>query len=371
MRIPLTSLALLAALAAASPAFADDVAKDNPAAAKSEAAEWVADFDAAAAKAKAAGKDLLVDFTGSDWCGWCIKLHDEVFSKDEFLSAATKDYVLVALDYPRGAEAKAKVPNPARNEELQRKYGIRGFPTILLMTPDGEVYAQGSYQQGGAAPYVEYLAKIRKDGKAAVAEAAALQKELDAAKDDAKAAIVEKALTKLAAAEPGSAIGGRYAKIAQAGLALDPKDEKGVKSRVMKALFDGGQADEGMASEARAMDPKNEKRLLEKAVFFEMTQVDSDERAKASLASIEALEATGNWKDPAARAIPLANASYWCKNIVKDEEKAKAWARKLKEAAPGDRRFARLLADVLGDEATKEPAKEPADKPAEGPAKDK
>lgn len=373
MRLFLTAAALVASAATlSSAAFADDLPKEPPAkeAPKgADAAKWEADFDAAVARAKSEGKDLLVDFTGSDWCGWCIKLHDEVFSKEAFVSAATKDYVLVALDYPNGPEAKAKVPNPARNQELQRKYGIRGFPTVLLMTPEGDVFGQTGYAQGGPEPYVENLGKLRVGGKAALAEVIELEKSVAAATGDAKADLIDKALDRLGALEPGAASGARLAKILREGFTLDPKDEKGLKSRLLGALLTAGHADEGVAAEARALDPKNEKQLLEKVVNFEITLVDSEEGVKSALASIEALEATGNWKDAASRAIPLANAAFWCKQVLKDDEKAKVWARKLKAVAADDPRFARLYDAILGDEA-KEPEKghAPAE-PAPAPEK--
>ena len=65
---------------------------------------WLTDFEAAQAAAKSSGKYMLVDFTGSDWCGWCIKLKDEVFSKDHFKTEAPKNFVLVELDFPRAKE---------------------------------------------------------------------------------------------------------------------------------------------------------------------------------------------------------------------------------------------------------------------------
>src|SRR5262245_30386000 len=104
-----------------------------------EADPWIADFDKAAELAKKEGKDLFVDFTGSDWCIWCQRLHEEVFKFDSFLDAEEKEYVLVSLDFPNSDEAKKRVPNPARNAELAQKYRIGGYPTILLMTSSGDV----------------------------------------------------------------------------------------------------------------------------------------------------------------------------------------------------------------------------------------
>lgn len=120
---------------------------------------WTQDFAAAKAKAKAEKKDLLVDFTGSDWCGWCIRLDNEVFSKDEFKDWAPGRFVLVKLDYPND---KSLVTDEVRaqNEKLQGVYSIQGFPTILLMDHDGHVYGQTGYEQGGPAPYTKMLGEM-------------------------------------------------------------------------------------------------------------------------------------------------------------------------------------------------------------------
>ena len=125
---------------------------------------WVKnDLAAAQAKAKELKKDVLVDFSGSDWCGWCIKLDQEVFSKPEFLEAATKDYVLCVLDFPRKPENVAKIPENLQkaNRELMEKYGVQGFPTVLIMTADGNIIGQTGYQPGGPTAYVEHLKEIK------------------------------------------------------------------------------------------------------------------------------------------------------------------------------------------------------------------
>ena len=78
---------------------------------------WLTDLDEAKKVATKENKKLLVDFTGSDWCGYCIKLHKEVFDTPEFEKFA-KDYVLVELDFPRRKEQpaaeKAKAPTPSK-----------------------------------------------------------------------------------------------------------------------------------------------------------------------------------------------------------------------------------------------------------------
>lgn len=119
---------------------------------------WMTDFEAAKAKAKAENKPMLLDFTGSDWCGWCIKLDEEVFGEAAFKDYAKAELVLVELDFPRGKEQSAELK--AQNEKLAQQYGVRGFPTILVLSPEGELIEKTGYQRGGPEAYVEHIQGI-------------------------------------------------------------------------------------------------------------------------------------------------------------------------------------------------------------------
>ena len=131
------------------------------ASATSTPAGWTDDFEAAQKQAEREGKLLLVDFSGSDWCGWCKKLDSEVFAKPEFLKGVKKDFILVMIDSPRDksllSEKAAK-----QNPELQKKYSISGYPTVLIMDAAGEVLDQTGYRDGGAKAYVKYLMDVKK-----------------------------------------------------------------------------------------------------------------------------------------------------------------------------------------------------------------
>ena len=118
--------------------------------------KWIEDFEIAKAKAQFQGKDMLVDFTGSDWCSWCWRLNEEVFDRDAFKNAAPKSFVLVKLDYPRDTSKMAQeIIN--QNKRLQEEYPFPGFPTIYLMDAQGRPYAQTGYQEGGPEKYLESL----------------------------------------------------------------------------------------------------------------------------------------------------------------------------------------------------------------------
>ncbi len=117
---------------------------------------WLTDLDEAKKVAMKENKKLLVDFTGSDWCGYCIKLHKEVFDTPEFEKFA-KDYVLVELDFPKRKEQPAA--EKAKNQAAQKKYGVNGFPTVIIMNTSGKVLnrAEGYSPDSGPSAYLPQL----------------------------------------------------------------------------------------------------------------------------------------------------------------------------------------------------------------------
>ncbi|MCZ7637735.1 MAG: thioredoxin family protein [Verrucomicrobia bacterium] len=80
--------------------------------------KWHTDLAKAQALAKTENKKVLINFTGSDWCGFCIKLHKEVFATPEFQEFAGKNLVLVEADFPRNKTLPAELK--AANEEAER-----------------------------------------------------------------------------------------------------------------------------------------------------------------------------------------------------------------------------------------------------------
>ena len=99
--------------------------------------EWTMDFDAAKALAGETGLPLLLNFTGSDWCGWCRLMDRQVFSQEAWKAYAKEHFVLVWLDFPQN---KALVPEAfaERNNRLLQEFEIGGFPTFILLDPDGQ-----------------------------------------------------------------------------------------------------------------------------------------------------------------------------------------------------------------------------------------
>ena len=124
-------------------------------------AQWLTSVPDATTKAKKENKLILLDFTGSDWCGWCKKLDAETFSKSEFTSYARKNLVLVEVDFPSQKQQSAELK--AANKALQAKYHVNGYPTLVVLKPDGTVvWNQEGYLAGGPAAMIAKLDEAKR-----------------------------------------------------------------------------------------------------------------------------------------------------------------------------------------------------------------
>jgi len=236
------------------------------------APKWYTDLDEAKAVAVKENKPLLVDFTGSDWCGFCIKLHAEVFDKPEFEEFA-KGYVLVELDFPN------KKPQPAeekaKNKATQAKFAVTGFPTILLLdAKSGEAYGRQSGYGPGTGPkaYLEKLSAFKNtpEGRASLVT------------DTKKAA------------EAGAKRSAQGAKIRAA---LEAKDFDAVCKLIDEDFADAQGTRKAVASINKALmsqriDPSNKERAL-KWADQAVAEAAGDEKMLASLKQMRDRMAAG------------------------------------------------------------------------------
>jgi thioredoxin-related protein len=123
----------------------------------SNAQTWTTDYQAALKESKKTNKAILMNFTGSDWCGWCIRLKNEVFSKEEFIAYANENLILLELDFPKRKQINADLKT--QNINLARKHGVRGYPTIIMIDGNEKILFRGGYKAGGPVPYVALLKK--------------------------------------------------------------------------------------------------------------------------------------------------------------------------------------------------------------------
>jgi protein disulfide-isomerase len=123
-------------------------------------AVWGTDYAAALDQARLEKKLVLLNFTGSDWCGWCRRLEADVFAKPEFKAYAAQRLVLVKVDFPQ----KKRLPEAevAQNARLKRQYGIQGYPTIIVVDPTGRKVAElKGYVRGGPTAVIAAIEKQR------------------------------------------------------------------------------------------------------------------------------------------------------------------------------------------------------------------
>lgn len=123
--------------------------------ASADGLNWENNLEIAIQQAKKENKAVLVNFTGSDWCVWCKRLSSEVFQQTAFEDYAKESLVLVMLDFPKNLPQSDETK--AYNRNLAQKYGIQGFPTILIIDGQGKLVAQTGYQPGGPEKYIDHI----------------------------------------------------------------------------------------------------------------------------------------------------------------------------------------------------------------------
>jgi len=247
---------------------------------------WTDNFAKAKVRARNEGKDLLLDFTGSDWCGWCIKLKAEVFDTEKFKAEAPKKFVLVELDFPQ----KRKLAEATRkqNDALQGEFGVEGFPTIVLLDSEGRLYAKTGYRPGGAQVYLAHLDEFRK----VRAERDKLLAEADKVKGVERAKILDKMIELMARGDIGPMENRPWLEEI---VKLDDRNEAGLKAKYEKMirladavkLAQAGKLDEALkAADAAAADLKLTGPDLQDALYLKALVLHmrgDDAAAKAAL----------------------------------------------------------------------------------------
>jgi thioredoxin-related protein len=140
MNFPRSLLLLLVAALLITPTFANG---------------WGDNYRGALAAASKENKKVLLDFTGSDWCPSCIAIKKEIFDKPAFKEFADKNLVLVEIDIPQGKTLSPEVMK--QNAALQEQYQVQGFPTLVLLDPQGKVIKQQiGFIHGGPKGFIDW-----------------------------------------------------------------------------------------------------------------------------------------------------------------------------------------------------------------------
>lgn len=119
---------------------------------------WLTSYEQAVGQSKSTSKPILVFFTGSDWCGWCNRLEEEVFHTPEFASLSGDKFVFVRIDFPLYTPLSPELS--AQNKQLKKRFDIRSFPTIVILDPQEQSIGTTGYRAGGGRQYASHLDKI-------------------------------------------------------------------------------------------------------------------------------------------------------------------------------------------------------------------
>ena len=123
---------------------------------------WETDFTKAKQEAHASNKLILLNFSGSDWCGPCIRMHKEIFETATFSEYANAHLVLLNADFPRLKKHQLSKEQEEKNEALAERYNKKGiFPLTLLLTEDGKVLKEWEgFPAGAASGFLNELKSI-------------------------------------------------------------------------------------------------------------------------------------------------------------------------------------------------------------------
>jgi len=137
MKLLKSASCVLFAAAISFTAHANEAAQANEVqTAGASVGHWTMDLEAAKQLAKEKGLPLMLNFTGSDWCGWCKLMDKNVFAQASWKEYAAENALLVTLDFPKN---KSIVPENYvdRNKALKEQFGVRGYPTYVILDSDG------------------------------------------------------------------------------------------------------------------------------------------------------------------------------------------------------------------------------------------
>lgn len=127
------------------------------------AQNWNTNFQEATAQASKESKNIVLVFSGSDWCAPCIKLEQSIFQSDEFKTFATKNYILVRADFPKRKKNKLSETQQEQNNQLAATYNQNGyFPLVVVLDAEGKVLGKTGYKKTTPEDYISLLTSFGK-----------------------------------------------------------------------------------------------------------------------------------------------------------------------------------------------------------------
>lgn len=125
------------------------------------AQEWLTKMDEAKSKATETNQNILLVFSGSDWCVPCMKLEKSIWKSEEFKTFSDDHFVLLRADFLKQKKNRLSEEQQAHNEQLAEKYNPNGFfPLVLVLNNEGEVLGQTGYKNVSPSEYIKQLVEL-------------------------------------------------------------------------------------------------------------------------------------------------------------------------------------------------------------------
>lgn len=309
---------------------------------------WSVDFEATEANAKREGRDMLVHFCASDWSHACRRLREDVLDRTDFVEDASRTYglELCVLDFPQTEARQAQVPDIAKNREIATRLEVGKFPTLLVISPRGDVLVRLEEAPLDADSLLTQIDDARRAARVLFAEIRELEATVIDSDDPIDA--YRRAIDMLSRLERGHPGARRLAAIATYALDLEP-DSHPLRIRALRTLLDSGENDAAIRQLAIDVDPRNERGLLEHAIAAEFDLVQTRDESFAALTSLDRLLELEIVDEERGRKL-FTNGARWAdrKNAAEEiRKKAAVYARKALELGIENQEVAKYLTGVV------------------------
>lgn len=341
------SLLSMVALLAPTAPLAPSVPSGTITSLDEEGGLWLDDIDEALRVAAETERHVLIDFTGTGWCGFCRRLDGEVLSTGQFLESMPSRFVLVRLDFDAKGNARTDLPHAEKNDALKAALGVDGFPRIVTMTAAGVPYGELGYERGGAGPYVDKLEGLHGKAtrlelavpKATAAIAAARSKEDAEAAADAVVALLRDA--------GPHALAAPLIPVVRAVLSV-PTITPERESAGLLALFAANEVEDSLIDRAFRVDPSNDAGVPEAALAAAVRTVNDASSIGPLIKRIEEFMVNVIVHDPQVAAQLYGDCAYYIRNWQNDADRARIMASFALRLGPKDKVLAEMLKDLAG-----------------------
>ena len=298
---------------------------------------WHVDSEVARARARENGRHVLVSFDGRGWCGFCERLHAEVFDVPGFGATLSGDFEFVSLDFDARYRPRAEGKLAEQHASLREALEVKSFPEVVLMTPGGVPYARFAYEPIGREAFEAKLKDARDEAVFLEQNIPLVEQALVGAQSPEEALAAGDAAIALLNAAEAHVLARPLVPIVQAQLAAPKIEIEREKSAVL-ALSLAQVVDDALVDRAFRLDPKNVEGLPEAALAGAFHSLKSARRLRPLLDKAEQLISLGKPFNKERAARLFGDCAFWVDSWLDDPERASILARyalSLEPTSPG------------------------------------